>query len=349
MTSRERVQRTLRFQTPDRPPRNLWALPWFTDRYPAEFAAICARFPGDIGGTPTVYRPSPRVRGSAWRPGEFCDEWGCVFENIHDGVIGEVKQPIVAELSDWRTAVQPPVETLPEDVAAARDQVNRACAASSQFVLASGVCPRPWERFQFLRGTLNALMDVMDPDNADLRGMLQRIHEFHMRELEFWAQTDVDGVMFMDDWGSQNQLLIPPPIWRVLFKPMYREYCELLHRHGKFAFMHSDGNIAEIYPDLIEVGVDALNSQLFCMSFPELAKYRGRITFWGEIDRQHVLTSPDAEAGRRAVLQVAEHLYDPHGGIIAQFEMGPGSNPAVGMTIFEAWDDVAAAQHKTLM
>ena len=88
------------------------------------------------------------------------------------------------------------------------------------------------------------------------------------------------------------------------------------------------------------MGVDAINSQLFCMSLPELATYRGRITFWGEMDRQHVLTSPDAETGRRAVRQVAEHLYDPRGGIIAQFEMGPGSNPAVGMAVFAAWDEI---------
>ena len=43
MTSRERVQRCLRFQTPDRPPRQLWALPWFRTRYPAEYQAILAR------------------------------------------------------------------------------------------------------------------------------------------------------------------------------------------------------------------------------------------------------------------------------------------------------------------
>ena len=343
MTSRERVQRTLRFQTPDRPPRDLWALPWFTKRFPAEQKAIVARFPGDFGGPPNVYRPSLRVRGSAFEQGEFCDEWGCVFENIHEGVIGEVKQPIVTDLSGWRDTVQPPVETLPENRDAARDQVNRACAGSDRFMKA-GACPRPWERFQFLRGTLNALMDVMDPDNPDLRGMLQRIHGFYMQELEFWVRTDVDGITFMDDWGSQNQLLIPPPLWRQLFKPMYKDYCDIIHSHGKFAFMHSDGYIAEIYPDLIEVGVDALNSQLFCMSLPELAKYRGRITFWGEIDRQHVLTSTDPEAGRRAVRQVAEHLYDPRGGIIAQFELGPGSTPAIGMTIFEAWDEVAAGR-----
>ncbi|HDL17484.1 MAG TPA: methyltransferase, partial [Bacteroidetes bacterium] len=58
--------------------------------------------------------------------------------------------------------------------------------------------------------------------------------------------------------------------------------------NGKFAFMHSDGHISEIYTELVEVGVDAINSQLFCMDMVELAKsVKSKITFWGEVDRQH--------------------------------------------------------------
>ncbi len=339
MTSRERVQRCLRFEGPDRPPRHLWALPWFVSRYPAEYRAITTRFPGDFGGVPDVYRPSPRRVGDAYTPGLFRDEWGCTFTNVHAGVIGEVKTPILGELAAWRDTVQPPEETLPVGDAA-RDTVNRACAESSCFVMGGG-CPRPWERMQFLRGSVNAMMDIMDPDDPHLRGLLQRIHGYYMKELEFWAKTDVDAMMFMDDWGTQAQLQIPPEIWRTLFKPLYRDYCDLIRSAGKFVFMHSDGHIAAIYPDLIEVGVQALNSQLFCMSFDELARYKGRITFWGEIDRQHVLTSADPEVARRAVRQVAAHLYDPRGGIIAQFELGPGSTPAAGMAVFEAWDEVS--------
>ena len=201
-------------------------------------------------------------------------------------------------------------------------------------------CPRPWERYQFLRGTMNAMMDIMDPGQG-ARSVLSRIHEFYLRELEFWVTTDVDGIMFMDDWGSQDQLLIPPSIWRDLFKPLYRDYCDLAHAKGKSVFMHSDGHISEIYPDLIDVGVDALNSQLFCMDLADIAaKAKGRLTFWGEIDRQHVLTDPDPEVGRNAVRYVAEHLYDPSGGIIAQFEFGAAAKGETALAIFEEWDRI---------
>ncbi len=96
------------------------------------------------------------------------------------------------------------------------------------------------------------------------------VHEFFMREVAMWADTDVDAIGFMDDWGAQSRLLISPKMWREIYKPLYAEYVEIIHSAGKFAFMHSDGDISAIYPDLIEIGVDALNSQLFCMDIEAL-------------------------------------------------------------------------------
>ena len=43
-------------------------------------------------------------------------------------------------------------------------------------------------------------------------------------------------------------------MWREVFKPLYKAYCDLIHKAGKFAFFHSDGHIAAIYDDLIEQG-----------------------------------------------------------------------------------------------
>lgn len=200
--------------------------------------------------------------------------------------------------------------------------------------------PRPWERYQFIRGTENALIDLMMPDSGT-KDLLRIIHEYNLHEMELWAKSDVDAISFMDDWGSQNQLLISPDLWREMFKPLYKEYCDLAHFYGKFIFMHSDGFIHDIYSDLIEVGVDALNSQLFCMDMEYLEETaKGKITFWGEIDRQHVLPSNNPQDGRDAVRKVAEHFYDPAGGIIAQLEFGLGANPDTVIAVFEEWEKI---------
>jgi uroporphyrinogen decarboxylase len=339
-TPREIVTRCLQFQHPERLPRELWLLPWAGKHYPGAVEELLRRFPSDFAGPPDVYRRSPRAAGDPYAVGRYVDEWGCTFTNIQEGVIGEVRDPLLAEIDDWRT-VGPPWEILPEDQEAARDQVNRHCAATDRFVRA-GCCPRPWERYQFLRGSENSMIDLMVHERQ-AAGLLRRIHEFYLKELEFWVSTDVDAISFMDDWGAQRQLLIPPEVWRAFFRPLYRDYCDLAHGCGKSVFMHSDGHISEIYEDLIELGVDAINSQLFCMDLEDLRqRAKGRITFWGEIDRQHVLPAPDPQRGRDAVRQIARHLYDPRGGIIAQFEFGAGANPEVAFAIFDEWERVQA-------
>ena len=337
-TSREIVRDCLTFNNPERMPRDIWSLPCFSKQYPEELKELTDKYPTDFCAAPDVYNKSPKIKGDPFIIGEYIDEWGCEFTNIHDGVIGEVKKPVMEEITDLDLLI-PPYDILPIDVEKAKEIVNKACAESDKFVQAA-CCPRPWERFQFLRGTENAMMDLaLSPEETE--EALQKIHAFYMKELEFWVSTDVDSIMFMDDWGAQKDLLISPRMWKRFFKPLYKDFCDLAHANGKFVFMHSDGCITKIYKDLIEVGVDAVNSQLFCMDMEEIAEIaKGKITFWGEIDRQHVIPAKDTQIGREAVRKVSKHLYSPKGGIIAQFELGPGANPAMAFAIMDEWEKI---------
>ncbi|MCA9417920.1 MAG: methyltransferase, partial [Candidatus Omnitrophica bacterium] len=95
MKSRERVRRTLEFENPDRPPFELWVLPWTHLHYPEELEEIQKSFPSDFAGPPLEYRQKPATQGNPHRIGSYVDEWGCEFTNIQDGVIGEVKTPLI--------------------------------------------------------------------------------------------------------------------------------------------------------------------------------------------------------------------------------------------------------------
>lgn len=338
-TSRERMRRALTFDHPDRIPRDIWALPLAKAKMAKLKPPLLERYPVDLMYAPLIYSPSPRVKGNVYDVGTYVDEWGVVWENIQAGHQGEVRAPILGDLGAWKS-YRPPYELMGFNPSAARDTVNRACAAADKFVLGA-CCPRPWERYQFLRGTENAMIDMADPDK-NVTGLLHQIHDFFCAKLDFWVKTDVDAILLMDDWGSQQQLLIHPESWRRLFKPLYRDYCQAAQAHGKFIFMHSDGNITAIYPDLIELGVNALNSQLFCMDMAALAALaKGKLTFWGEIDRQHVMNAAEPQAGRDAVRKVATHLYSPAGGIIAQFELADDSNLEVATAVLDEWEKVA--------
>ena len=333
MTSRERVIRALRFQRPDRAPRDLWLLPGVAATRQVEVDAALARYPLDIGHPEASYGRGLRAQGEPYVLGSWVDEWGCTWVAAEPGVAGEVKAP---PLADWRALHS---YTLPYEVLREADlsRVDASCARSDQFMLA-GTLTRPFERLQFLRGSENLLLDLAWGP-AELFCLRDLLHEFAMEELALWCRTAVDGISFMDDWGSQQSLLISPQTWRELFKPLYAEYCRTIHAAGKFAFFHSDGHIAAIIPELIEIGVDALNCQLFCMDIEALAAaHRGRITFWGELDRQHTLPRGTRDDVRRDVLRVRRALDTGEGGVIAQCEWGndtPAENIAAA---FEAWE-----------
>jgi uroporphyrinogen-III decarboxylase len=266
--------------------------------------------------------------------GEYTDEWGCSFKNIQAGVIGEVKDALI---KNWDTDVHK-VHVPREWLTIQRDEINRQCASSDLFMQASA-CPRPFEQLQFLRGTVDLYMDLTDPPQSML-AFMSKMHEFYMELLLKWAKTDVDALKFMDDWGSQRILLINPAVWRHYFKPMYAEYAQIAHSYGKKLFMHSDGHILEIYPDLVEIGVDAVNSQIFCMGTSKLEPYAGKITFWGEIDRQNLLPSGTPADIDGAVRDVYKHLWR-NGGCIAQCEFGAGAKPDNVMQVYASWDEIS--------
>lgn len=317
---RDLVKQTLEFKSPARLPRQLWALPWAAKRYPEELARIERDFPPDITTIPFLCSEPVPGGGNAHTVGSFVDAWGCTFENLQDGIIGQVKDP---QLSDWSQAsdLRFPRERLDFDEAA----VAEFCRGTDQFVLA-GTCPRPFERLQFLRGSEELYLDLNRPP-SELLDLLDRMHAFYKEELTLWAKTDVDALTFMDDWGSQRALLVAPELWRDLFKPLYADFIVIAHDHGKHAFMHSDGHITEIIPDLIEIGLDALNSQLFCMGVEDLgSRFAGALTFWGEVDRQQLLPRASMEEIAEAARLMRSSLHRD-GGLIAQCEFGPGARP----------------------
>ena len=332
MTSRERVRRTLEFETPDRVPFDLWALMGVGMLRPQELEAVRAKFPSDFSGPNGRYGASSVARGTSGVVGTYVDEWNCEWTVQEVGVCGEVKNPPLADwskLEGW----SPPWELLEN---ADLSGVNASCAASDKF-MRTGTQVRPFERMQFLRGTENLFMDLLEM-STEIQHLCKLIHEFNLRDMEMWAKTDVDGVSFMDDWGTQHSLLIDPEIWRAVFKPMYQDYCDILHRAGKRVFFHSDGHLRAILPDLIEVGVDAVNSQLFCMDIEEIGRsFKGKITFWGEICRQNILPFGTVDDVRAAVRRVKAALGDPRGGVMAQCEWGVNDPRENIEAVFETW------------
>lgn len=310
MTSRERVKRALRFESPDRIPRQLWILPSAYMKHGQDLVDLLQRYPVDINPRPPVI---PEM-GPEYRKGTWTDEWGSVWLNLDDGIVGEVKQPVLAEWSALDSLKPPPV---PAD----RNPAVEAVLEHRPDAFTTLVAGQIFERLQYLRGTENLYMDLalQPPELCRLRDLvMEYLHE----QVDRCLETPCDAIQFADDWGSQRSLLIQPQLWRDFFKPCYAELFGRIKAAGKFVFLHSDGYIVEIIEDLIEIGVDALNSQVWIMGAEELGKrFRGRITFWGEISRQTILPNGSPADVRAAAATMKEQLATPEGGLIAQSEV----------------------------
>ena len=333
MNPNKLVRAALNFESPKRIPRQCWLLPWAELNYPAESARLGRAFPDDVIPVNGMYTKRLNTTGDRYAEGIYTDEWGCKFTNIHAGLIGVPVEPLIENWEQLDTLI-PPEGMLAVDA----ERVNAFCRSNNRFIYSNSWI-RPFERYQFIRTTGLAMMDIA-LGSSEMKQLIGIIHEHYLREVEAWSRTDIDAIGIMDDWGMQKGMIVSPDYFRSYYKQLYREYAEIAHHYGKYVFMHSDGDIMEIIPDLIEIGIDALNSQLFCMDIEELGRrFRGKITFWGEIDRQDLLPNGSEADIRDAVELVFNSLY-ADGGIIAQCEFGPAARPENIFYVFNAWNNV---------
>lgn len=318
MTSREIVRKALTFGGPERIPMSLPA------PYPNDF---CFAAPGD----------DPRHPETGWEevaPGrwERADEWGNTWARVEGFSKGEVAR---GALEDWDRldGIEPPDYDLPERY----ERVRGAFAAEPEKFKVGGIPGFPFNIARKMRRLDSFLMDVLaEPQKAErLLALVEAQMHHGIRRL---AEAGAEAVMFAEDWGTQDRLLVSPEVWHRMFKPGFERLCHTAHERGVFVLMHSCGYIYEAMEGMIEAGIDA-----FQFDQPELYgvgrladEFGGRTTFWCPVDIQKTLQTRDAakiEAGARLMI---EDLGGQGGGFIAGYY---GSNEAIGLD--PKWQDIA--------
>ena len=319
MDSQERVIRTLKFKEPDRLPIDLWILPAarlqhgkafeeLLDRHERDIAMVDG--PVDLSFDPVIYKA-----------GSFVDPWGNGWNVLQEGIIGEVKRPALGDTQKI-DSYTPPVEkfkSMWKDYRPILDEKIKEERSRGKFVIGGWV--NIFERMQFLRGPEELYCDLALQDEEVFK-IRDFVVSFYREYLNYWLETDIDAVVFGDDWGSQKALLMSPNMWRKFFKPVLKELMDMVKSKGKYIFVHSDGYIMDLYPEFIELGVSAINSQLWCMGVEEVAeRFAGKITFWGEISRQNILPKGTPADVKGAADKMKKLLFVNGGGLIGQSEV----------------------------
>jgi len=313
MTSREKVTRAVEFRRPDSLPISHAILPSAQYFYGGELSKIIDSFHEDFGWHLLPDLPREKLP-PLYKPGKNRDDWGTTWYVTVEGRCGiPVEFPINSDLSDYDSFKWP--EIFPAGVPKYRLYSGHMAGTGSDYY-ARGAWIVFFEQMQQLVGFENLLvaLALQTPNVLRLRDDLLR---FNLSWIDKWLSMDYQGLHFADDWGSQDNLLIPPDLWRSFFKPVYAEMFSRVKRKKMHVWFHSDGNILEIIPDLITMGVDVINCQASVMDMHELSKFAGKVAFRTDIDRQKVLPFVSPAGVKEYIFSLFHQLGTREGGIIA--------------------------------
>lgn len=176
----------------------------------------------------------------------------------------------------------------------------------------------------YMRGMDNLFQDLAE-DNGIADWLLDWLTVRSCNVVREFTRAGVDVIGLGDDIGMQTGMLLSTPLWRRQLKPRLAKVIAAIREASGgrkvWVHYHSDGNIMEVIPELIEIGVDILNPvQPECMDVATLVARHGRqLAFSGMIGTQTTMPFGTPDDVRRRVRELAA-LHRDHG---ARVMIGP--------------------------
>ena len=220
---------------------------------------------------------------------------GYYFDPVHSPLAGATSVRDIDRCMDQIESYDRPdhLDTSCEELA----RVARALREQTDYLLVGFFGGHIFQAAQSLRGWDTFLMDLLI-NRPFAEALLERLCEANLRRFDHFARTVgryVDVVHFEDDLGMQDRPLLRTELYRQVVKPHHSRLFRFARANcSARLLLHTDGAVAPLIPDLIEMGIDALNPVQVSaagMDPATLKREFGReITFWGGgCDSQSVL------------------------------------------------------------
>ena len=262
----------------------------------------------------------------AWeevKPGFWKDEFGVIWNRTVDKDIGIVSNCIFEE---------PTINNgykFPDPYKKGRfDKYTKFIDDNKEIFIMQEIGFSLFERAWTLRGMENLLCDMMgNPEFTE--DLLDAIVDYNLKIIEQAVKYPVDGIRFGDDWGQQTGMIMGPKLWRRFLKPRLAKMYGKVKEAGLPVFIHSCGNIEEVLPDLIEIGLDVYNPfQPEVINIYEVKKkYGDKLSFWGGVSTQKLLPYGTPDDVKKEARKLINEIGRGGGYILAPAHAIPGDVP----------------------
>ena len=317
MTNKERVMASLKHQQPDRTPYCIG----FTQK---AWQAMVAFYGNDGFNT----KIDNAVHGVGANPGPRCqelsptlsqDEFGVQWDRSIDRDIGVVSNCLLPERN--LDMYEFPNPRNPAKFAGFAEQIAAGKGKFVQFGIGFSLFERAWT----LRGMENLFMDMIEAP-AFVDELLDAICDYNVALAQQAVAFDIDAIHFGDDWGSQRGTLMSRRMWERFIMPRIARMYAVGKNARKFVTIHSCGKVQELFPDLINIGLDCFNPfQPEVMNPYRMKRQFGdRLSFWGGISTQKLLPYGTPSQVRKEVKRLNATVGKDGGYILAPAHGIPG-------------------------
>ena len=128
--------------------------------------------------------------------------------------------------------------------------------------------------------------------------------------------TGVDAIWFTDDIAFNTSLMFSPEFFREVCKPRLKKVMDVIKLPVLY---HSDGNISEVIPDLIDIGVSAIHPmEPGAVDIVEIKDtYKDKVCLVGNLDLRSTLVTSPVSAVRDEVFYLLENVGEKGGYIMS--------------------------------
>jgi len=287
--------------------------------------AILQRLHSDARGVLDAYPQRVHERNHN-RPAHspFIDDWGTGSIEVEPGVWFPGIHPMkdAKTLGEIENYPWPDMDD-PSRVAHVKAEAQKLAEQNQYAIIGTPWLLFPLERAFAMQGMEAFLMNLaLNPDFAE--AMLKKIASLcktlmgHFLEA---AGDNLDIIKIGDDIGTQKSLLMSPAMYRKILKPIHADYIAFIKERTKAkVFFHTDGDVFNLIPDFIEIGVDILNPiQTSAGKMSNLAELKSRfgsaLSFCGAVDTHRILPVGTPQEVRDEVKRVMS-VMAPGGGYL---------------------------------